>query len=73
MIISTSAMDIKPGIAPSSAPTTRRMDGTMVSSRITRNTRSARSTASWPVAGSRAMVTTTKSNTLQGSRQKARR
>ena len=38
-----------------------------------RKTRSARRTARGPVAGTSAMATTEKSNTLQGSRQNARR
>ena len=66
-------MDPSPGIAASSAPTTRRIEGTMVSRRSTRSTRRARSTANGPLAGISAMATTVKSNTLQGSRQKARR
>ena len=60
----------RPGIAASSPPATRRMLGTTEMRRSTRSTRSARSTASGPVAGMSAMPTTTKSNTLHGSRKK---
>lgn len=63
-------MEPSPGIAVSSAPTTLRIDGTVVSSR---STRKAHNTAKGPTAGTRAMATTVKSNTLYGSRQKASR
>ncbi len=60
-------------MADSSAPTTRRIDGTMVTMRITRSTRRARRTLNGPLAGTSAMATTVKSNRLQGSRKNAAR
>ena len=45
----------------------------MVSTRNTRSTLSARSTAKGPLAGTSAMATTARSNTLHGSRKKAPR
>jgi hypothetical protein len=59
-----------PGIAESSAATTRRIEGTAEISRSTRSTRSARRIDRLPVVGNRAMPTTTKSKTFQGSRKK---
>jgi hypothetical protein len=44
MIASSTAMEKSPGMAPSRALTTRRMEGTRVSNRNTRKTRKARST-----------------------------
>ncbi len=67
------AIEPSPGIADNSAPTTRRIDGTMVTMRITRNTRKARRMLNGPLAGTRAMATTLKSNRLQGSRKNAAR
>ena len=43
----------------------------MVSTRSTRSTRKARSTANGPLAGTSAIATTAKSNTLHGSRKNA--
>jgi hypothetical protein len=66
-------MEPRPGIESSSAPTTRRIDGTMVRIRSTRSTRSARSTANGPLEGTSAMPTTAKSKILHGSRKKRSR
>ena len=60
-----------PGSAASSPETTRLRVGTAVMSRSTRKTRSARSTENVSVAGTSAMPTTTRSNTLHGSRKNA--
>ena len=62
-----------PGSEASRPATTRRSVGTAVISRNTRRMRSARSTLIVSVAGTSAMPTTMKSNTLQGSRKKAQR
>ncbi len=62
-------MEAIPGRALSRASTTKRRRGTMETSRSTRSTLKARSTASGPLAGIRAMPTTRKSKTFQARRK----
>jgi len=61
-----------PGSAVTSPATTRLSEGSAVTRRSTRKMRSARSTEKDPVAGTRAIPTTSRSNRLHGSRKKAR-
>src|SRR5215467_14132215 len=66
-------IELMPGSDASSPATTRLSVGTAVIRRSTRRMRSARKTVKVSVAGTSAMPTTMKSNTLHGSRKNASR
>ena len=69
---SSSAIEAMPGMAPSSAATTRRRLGTTEISRSARRMRSARSTVT-PVAGMNEMTTIARSNRFHASVKKRSR